>query len=182
MRKLIILIPLLLCFTLCAPCVVGSTEPVDLTGRISVVGHIPHVKTALHTPGPKTYLIAGRWLAELNNLRGATVKVKGQITNTETLYKLPLIDIAEYQILTVDNGLENKKPWVGTLNGDTKLYLTTNSGKTFELDGPLAATLDDQSGAKVWITGSARYSGFFTRKVITLDAFGIIRPVKNVVY
>jgi hypothetical protein len=181
MPKLMI-IPLLLFFTLCASYAVGSTEPLDLTGRVSVVGYTPYVKTALHTPGPKTFLIAGRWLTEFNNLRGATVKVKGQITNTEAFYKLPLLDVAEYQILAVNNGLKDNKPWVGTLNGDTTLYLTTNSGKTFELDGPLASALANQSGAKVWITGSTHYNGFFAHKAITPDAFGIIRPVKNVVY
>jgi hypothetical protein len=177
MRKLL-LTPLLIWVTLCLAPVGDAVQPLELTGRVAMVGHAPHIKTVLHTPEPQTYLIAGRWLTELNNLRGATVKVRGQITNPKGLYQLPLLDIATYQILTVDKGLQDIKPWVGTLNGETTLFLTTAAGKTFELAGPLAATLNNQIGAKVWITGSCRYKGLSFRKIIIPDAYGIIRPVK----
>jgi hypothetical protein len=175
MRKLL-LIPLLIWMTL-GP-VSDAAQPLELTGRVAIVGPAPHIKTVLHTPEPQTYLIDGRWLAELNNLRGATVKVRGRITNPKSLYQLPLLDIEIYQILTVDKGLEDIKPWVGTISGETTLFLTTATGKTFELAGPLAATLNNQIGAKVWITGSRRYKGLSFRKIIIPDAYGIIRPVK----
>jgi hypothetical protein len=178
MRKLLI-ITLLFSLTFTALRVAKATDLLELTGRISPVGPAPYTKTALHTPGPQTYLVDGRWLPELNNLRGATVKVKGRVIATDPSYQLPRLEITEYQLLAIDNGSKTIKPWVGTINGETTLFLTTSAGKTFELKGPLAATLGDQIGAKVWIIGSTHHNGFFGRKVIVPDAYGIIRPVKS---
>lgn len=153
----------------------AASNTLYLTGRVAHVGHQPFIKTVLHTAEPKTYLIAGAMYPELKNLRGATVKVAGTIIGTDPFYNLTILDVREYQVLTVDKGV---KPWIGTLTVNHDLYLITDQGRKIALDGPLVADLIKQKGAKIWVTGTFRLKGLFKR-VLRIDAFGIIRPSQS---
>ncbi|HYH04928.1 MAG TPA: hypothetical protein VEC37_17690 [Bacillota bacterium] len=172
------LIPLLLLLSLALICIpsLGASKTKLLTGRISVVGHWPFIKTVIHTSEPKSYLVAGPLQPELDNLRGATVQVKGIPTFTEAFYKLTVLEVQEYEILNVTKG---GKPWVGILKSDGDICLELTDKKRLVLDGTLTADLLKQTGAKVWVTGKMGRKGLF-KKVLQVDAFGVIRPVKQV--
>ena len=177
MRKQL-LFPLFLLFSFSLICIPGlsALKTKQLTGRISYVGHWPYIKTVLHTPEPKTYLVAGPLQTELDNLRGATVKVKGITTCTEAMYKLTVLEVQEYEILNVARG---GKPWVGILGNDGEIYLDLGAKKRLTLDGSLTVELSKQVGAKAWVTGKMSRKGLF-KKVLKVDAFGIIRRSKQV--
>lgn len=151
--------------------VLGASKQLQLTGRISTVGHAPFVKTAMHTSERTTYLITGPLQMELKNLQGATVKVNGKTSFTDAFYKLTLLEVQSYEILAVNKGA---KPWVGVVYKDIDLYLQTESGKKIRLTGTFAPTLVNLCGAKVWVTGNTRLNLFFKR-TLAPDAFGIIR-------
>jgi hypothetical protein len=142
------------------------------TGKIETTRKGSFVKTVFTTSKSVTYLLSGSLLPELKNLQGAKVKIKGVPTYTEAYYKLQVLEIKEYQILTLSNG---KKPWVGVIDGATDLCLRTEKGKEYSLDGPLLSILALERGTKIWLTGKTHKKGFF-KKVIQPDAYGILRP------
>jgi hypothetical protein len=142
------------------------------TGKITTTGKTTVPKPVLTISDSVSYLLAGRLLPELKNLQGATVKVKGVPTYMEAYYRLQVLTIKEYRILSLSNG---RKPWVGIIDGETDIYLRTAKGKTYPLTGSLVSILALEKGAKVWVTGTAHRSGFF-KKIIQPDAYGILRP------
>jgi hypothetical protein len=142
------------------------------TGKISFTGKTTVPKPVLTISGSVSYLLSGLLLPELKNLQGATVKIKGVPTYMEAYYQLQVLQIKEYQILTLANG---RKPWVGVIDGETELFLRTGKGKEYPLTGSLVPILTLEKGAKIWLTGTARRSGFF-KKIIQPDAYGILRP------
>lgn len=174
-KQLLFTLFLLVSFSLICIPGLSASKSKQLTGRISYVGHWPFIKTVLHTPEPKTYLVAGPMQPELDNLRGATVKVKGITTFTEAFYKLTVLEVQEYEILNVAGG----KPWVGILGNDGEIYLNLGVKKRLTLDGSLTTELSKQVGAKAWVTGKMSRKGLF-KKVLKVDAFGIIRRAKQV--
>jgi hypothetical protein len=142
------------------------------TGKITTTGKTTVPKPVLATFKSVSYLLAGPLLPELKNLQGATVKIKGVPTYMEAYYRLQVLEIKEYQILSLANG---RRPWVGVIGGETNLCLRTGKGKEYPLTGSLVPILTLEKGNKVWLTGTARRSGFF-KKVIQPDAYGILRP------
>lgn len=142
------------------------------TGKITTTGKTTVPKPVLTISDSVSYLLAGRLLPELKNLQGATIKVKGVPTYMEAYYRLQVLTIKEYRIMSLSNG---RKPWVGIIDGETDIYLRTEKGKTYPLTGSLVSILALEKGAKVWVTGTAHRSGFL-KKIIQPDAYGILRP------
>ncbi|HYH04057.1 MAG TPA: hypothetical protein VEC37_13220, partial [Bacillota bacterium] len=132
----------------------------QLTGKVTTIGHVPFVKTVIQSVGePRTfYIIQGDMLPELKNLQGATLKVRGKVSGTDPEYQAKTLDVINYQVLAIGEGQNAKKPWVGILNSQNSLYLQTESGKPILLKGPLVTTLRQYDGAKLWLSGASRSS------------------------
>jgi hypothetical protein len=164
------LIAIVLCIFIFSLTASGSAFK-SYTGKITSTGKTTVPKPVLTISDSVSYLLAGRLLPELKKLQGATIKVKGVPTYVEAYYKLQVLEIKEYRILSLSNG---RKPWVGEIDGETNLCLRTEKGKSYPLTGSLVSILALEKGAKVWLTGTTRRHGFF-KKIIQPDAYGILR-------
>ena len=180
MRKTILTISSLILVILMAFQTNCANNLLQVTGKVTTVGHVPFVKTVLQSGAePRTfYVIQGVMLPELKNLQGATVKVQGIVSGTDAEYQAKILDILNYQVLTIGEGPNVKTPWVGILTNQNSMYLQTENGKQVFLEGPLVTTLRQYEGAKLWLTGTSRTSGFlfWKKNLLRPDAFGIIRP------
>lgn len=180
MRKTILFINSLILVFLMSFQTNCANNLLQITGKVTTIGHVPFVKTVLLSSAESQtfYIIQGVMLPELKNLQGATVKVQGKVSGTDAEYQMKILDILNYQVLTIGEGQNAKTPWVGILTNQNSLYLLTENGKQVFLEGPLVTSLRQYEGAKLWLTGTSRTSGFlFWKKTLLRPyAFGIIRP------
>jgi hypothetical protein len=174
MKKLITM----LCLILLTLPVYGAENSIRATGKVMVIGQEPFIKTIIQLKESSAkYVLSGALLPELNRLQGATVEIDGLITGTEPIYQLKILEAKEYTVRLIGEGENAKKPWVGVIGGKDHLYIQTDTEKLY-LEGPLVTTLSKHKGAKLWLTGTCRRSGFlFWRKAfLNPDAFKVIRP------
>lgn len=155
------LIVLLLLSCASAPPVAKQRDRCVIEGRIRVTGDNPDVRKVelVDSTGCVWSLHSRELLFELMHLSGLPVRITGT-TLDESLGSLD-IHVTHYELLPW-TGLD-RYPKMGYLvkEGERMLLITSDEGKRFVVDGPLADSLWHLVGQKIWIlsdeTGTERF-------------------------
>lgn len=137
----------------------GAAPPDTAVGTVRQVGNTPFTRTVVE--GTDTVTVDGRLAEEVARLSGARVRVTGTLSTGQ--YPGPTLDVADYEILSVDGD----RPEVGVLRADGEgPYLDREGDDPLRLRA-VGSGLRGQVGAKVWVV---------TGQDGVVQRYGILRP------
>lgn len=140
-----------------------STAQNSVTGTVAVVGSAPmNVQVVLRTPEGPGFQLAGPLAEEVRQLSGAVVRVWGRVGSTPDPMAAGRIEVADYDIVSVD-GAPVVMGEIVAIDG-ARARLRTRTGEEVYLSG---APGSFQVGQKVWVQGPSS---------IAVQSYGTIRP------
>jgi hypothetical protein len=136
----------------------AETAPETLVGEIQLTGSAPAISVTLVTAGGRAANLVGELRAELQNLSGVEVAVRGRPTGSQREF-----EVDSYEIRSVGG----QRPLVGMLvERDGDLWL---EGEESVRLVNVPSRLRSQIGAKLWVVGRRMEGGVYPQ------TYGVIR-------